>query len=117
MSELSMTGSSKGNKNDIDLKKTGQNANSKTASSMANTPPQINMEGSMQGQGVQINSQTSNLMGQSRELLYGPAGYSSPSDAYTSPGVLQTQQPQHPSFLHQTFPQPPQAPFCTKQLL
>ena len=110
MSELSMTGSRRGNKNDIDLKKKGQNANSKTASSMANTPPQINMEGSMQGQGVQINSQTSNLMGQARELLYGPAGYSSPSDAYTSPGVLQTQQPQHPSFLHQTFPQPPQAP-------
>ena len=51
MSELNIPGSRKGNKNDIDLKKKGQIANSKTASSMANTPPQINMEGSMQGQG------------------------------------------------------------------
>ena len=67
----------------------------------------------MQGQGAQINSRTSNLIGQARELLYGPASYLSPSDANTSLGVLQTQHPQHPSFLHSA---PTSSPFCTKQL-
>ena len=73
-----------------------------------NVPPQVNIKDPQQGRAAQTNNQTSNLMGQARELLYGPVGYMSLNDGCPPPGVLQSQQPQQSPFLYQTPPLPPQ---------
>ena len=111
--EIIMTGSKKGNKNDADTQKKGEIANSNLTKTVVDTPPPpplLNLEATIWGSNAQINNQTSNLMGQACDLLYGAPNHTSYNETCAPPGVLQMPQPQHHAFLQQNLSQPPQVP-------
>ena len=111
--EIIMTGSKKGNKNDADTQKKGEIANSNLTKTVVDTPPPpllLNLEAPVWGSNAQINNQTSNLMGQACDLLYGAPNHTSYNGTFAPPDVLQMPQPQHHAFLQQNLSQPPQVP-------
>lgn len=88
-----MGGSKKGPKNDSHSQQNGRNSSVQDTVLVSNTPPTVLTQAPIQNNGNQITSQTENLMGQAREILYGAPNQMTLNDFNAQPYVHQSQQP------------------------
>lgn len=88
-----MGGSKKGPKNDSHSQQNGRNSSVQDTVPVSNTPPTVLTQAPIQNNGNQITSQTENLMGQAREILYGAPNQMTLNDFNAQPYVHQSQQP------------------------